>query len=84
MRGRGDDVGVLEGGGDDARGDETGDVGHVDYEVGAAVRRGAGDDDLGPIHHGIVFEGFVVDDASVEVDPVGEGFEVGGYCGNPR
>lgn len=32
----GDDVGVVEGGGDHAGGDEAGDVGHVDDEVGAA------------------------------------------------
>ncbi len=35
VRGRGDDVGVRDGGGVQARGDQPGEVGHVDHEPGA-------------------------------------------------
>ena len=93
--GGGDDVGVLKGGGDDAGGDQAGDVGHVDHEVGAAgignfaeaaivdqtaVGGGADHDDLGAVHHGVGLELLVVDDAGLEVDAEGEGFEVCRDC----
>lgn len=90
--GGGDNVGVLEGGGDDLGGDETRDVGHVDDEVGTdevgnlahalvvnetAVGRGTGDEDLGAVEDGVLLEHVIVNDAGLEVDAVGEGLEVG-------
>ena len=42
----------------------------------AAIGRGTGNDDFGPVHDGIVFQGFVVNKASIKVYPVREGFEV--------
>lgn len=96
--GGGDNVGVGEGRVVDATGDQTGDVGHVDHEVaadlvanlaealvvdGTAVCRGTGNDDLGSVHESVLLELVVVDDASLEVDTVGEGFEVGGNSRDP-
>ena len=95
--GGGDHVGVLEGRLVDAGGDQTGDVSHVDHEVAAnkvgdlahagvvdlaAVGRGTGNEDLGAVHEGVLLELVVVDDASLEVDAVGEGLEVGGDGGD--
>jgi len=86
-----DDVGVLEGGGYDTSSDQTRDVGHVDDEVGTdlvgdlshasivdetAVGRGTGDEDLGSVHEGVLLQTVVVDDASLEVDSVGESLEI--------
>lgn len=91
--GGGDNVGVLEGSGDDLGGDETGDVSHVDHEVGTdgvgnlahalvvdetAVGRGTGNEDLGAVEDGVLLEHVVVDDASLLIHAVGHGLEVGG------
>merc|ERR1712130_990095 len=88
------DVRVWEWGVVDLSGDQARDVGHVHHQVAAdlvrnlshllvvnrsAVCRSAGDDDLGAVHHGILLELLVVDNASLEVDSVGEGLEVGGH-----
>ena len=97
--GGGDNVGVGEGRVVDATSDQTGNVGHVDHEVaadlvanlaealvvnGTAVGRGTGDDDLGSVHEGVLLELVVVNDASLEVDTVGEGLEVGGNSRDPE
>ena len=90
----GDNVAVREGRLVDASGNETRDMSHVHHEVAAdlvsdlahagvvdltAVGGGTGNEDLGAVHQGILLELVVVDQASVEVDTVGEGLEV---CGN--
>lgn len=90
--GGGDNVGVLERGGDDLGGNETGDVSHVDDEVGTnevgnlahtlvvnetAVGRGTGDEDLGAVEDGVLLEHVIVNDAGLEVHTVGESLEVG-------
>lgn len=99
MGGCGDNVGVLERRVHNLGGDQTRDMGHVDHKVAAnlvgdlaealvvhltAVGRGSGDDDLGPVHEGVLLELLIVDDAGLEVDAVGEGLEIGGHCGDPR
>lgn len=91
MCGRGDNVGVVKGRCVDAGGDEARDVGHVDDEVaadlvgnlahalvvdGAAIGRRAGDQDLGPVHEGILEKSVVVNDARLEIDAVGESLKV--------
>jgi len=96
--GGGDNVGVGEGRVVDATSDQTGNVSHVDHEVaadlvanlaealvvdGTAVGRGTGNDDLGSVHESVLLELVVVDDASLEVDTVGEGLEVGGNSRDP-
>jgi len=90
--GGGDNIGVLEGRGDDASGDQTRNVGHVDNKVGTdlvsdlahalvvnqtAVGGGTGDQDLGAVHLGVGLELVVVDDTGLKVDTVGEGLEIG-------
>lgn len=90
--GGGDNVSPLEGGGDGLGGDETGDVSHIDNEVGAnrvgdlahalvinqtAVSRSTGDEDLGAVQEGVLLELVIVDDAGLQVDTVGHGLEVG-------
>ena len=94
----GDDIGVLEGGGDDLSGNETRNVSHVDNKVGTngvgnlahalvidetAVSRGSGNEDLGAEQLGVLLELVVVDDASLDVDTVGHGLEVGGDSRDP-
>jgi hypothetical protein len=96
--GGGDDVAVGEGRLVHAGGDETGDVGHVHEEIGtdlvgdlahagvvdlAAVGRGSGDEYLGAVHEGILLELVVVDEASLEVHPVGKSLKVGGDSRDP-
>jgi len=96
--GSGDDIGVWEWRVVDLAGDQTRNVGHVDNQVaadlvcnlsharivdGTAVSRGTSDDDLGSVHEGILLELLVVDDASLEVDAVWEGLEVGGNGRDP-
>ena len=76
VRGGGDEVGVRDGAGMLAAGDEAGDVGHVDEEervdaVGdlaqagkiddARIGGGAGGDHCGPHFFGLFGEGVVVD-----------------------
>jgi hypothetical protein len=90
--GRRDEVAVRERRLVDAGSDEPGDVGHVHHQVAAnlvgnfahagvvnlaAVCGGSGDKDLGAVHKGVLLELVVVDEASVEVDAVREGLEVG-------
>lgn len=99
VSGGGDDIGILERSGDDAGGNETRDVGNVDNEVGtnrvgnlahalvideAAVGRSTGDEDLGAEELSVLLELVVVNDASVKVDTVGHGLEVGGDSRDPR
>lgn len=94
----GDDIGVLEGGGDDLSGNETRNVSHVDNKVGTnrvgnlahalvvdetAVSRSSGNEDLGAEELGVLLELVVVDDASLDVDTVGHGLEVGGDSRDP-
>lgn len=90
--GGGHDIGVLEGRGDDTSGDQAGDVGHVDNEVGTdlvsdlahalvvdqtAVGRGTSNQALGAVHLSVSLQSVVVNDAGLQVDTVGEGLEVG-------
>lgn len=91
MRRRRDDIGIEERRWDDLSGNKAGDVSNVDHEVGAngigdfahalvvdkaAVRRRAGNQDLGAEEKGVPRKLIVVDDAGVEVDTVGHGLEV--------
>ena len=91
MSGGGNDIGVLEGCGDDFGSDQARDVGHVDHEVGAnlvrnfahalvvdetAVCRGTSDQNLGSVHKRILLETVVVNQVGFEVEAVGEGLEV--------
>lgn len=92
----GDNIGVLEGRGDDASSDQAGNMGHIDHEVGTdrvgnlphslvvdqtAVGRGTGHKDLRAVELSILSEHVIVDDAGLEIDLVREGLEV---CGNSR
>jgi hypothetical protein len=94
----GDNIGVLEGRGDNASSNQTGDVSHVHNEIGAdlvsdlahagivnqtAVGGSTSDQALRAVELGIGLEGVVVDDTGLEVDAVGEGFEVSRDSGNP-
>lgn len=94
----GDNIGVLEGRGDDASSNQTRDVSHVHNEVGpdlvsdlahagivnqTAVGGSTSDQALGAVKLGIGLEGVVVDDTSLKVDAVGEGFEVSRNSRNP-
>lgn len=96
--GGGDDISVLEGGRDDAGGNETGDVSHVNDKVGtngvgdlahatvvdqAAVGRGTSNENLGAEEDGVLLEGVVVNDAGLQVDSVGHRLEVGGDGRDP-
>lgn len=96
--GGGDNIGVLEGGGDDLGGNETRDVSHIDNEVGTdrvgnlahalvvdetAVGGGTGNEDLGAVEDGVLLESVVVNDAGLEVDTVRHGLEVGRDGGDP-
>ena len=88
----GDNIGVLERRWNHTSGDQTGNMSHVNHEVGAdlvsdlshagvidqaAVGGGASDDDLRSVHEGILLKAVVIDDTSFEVDSVREGLEVG-------
>lgn len=90
--GGGNDIGVLEGRGDDTSGDQAGDMGHVDNEVGTdlvsdlahalvvdqtAVGGGTGNQTLGAVQLSVGLQRVVVNDAGLQVDAVGEGLEVG-------
>ena len=46
----------------------------------AAIGRSTSNDDFGSVHDGIVFQGFVVNEAGIQVYPVREGFEVCRDC----
>lgn len=98
MSGGGHNIGVLEGRGDNASGNQTRDVGHVDNKVGTnlvgdlahalvvnqtAVGRGTSDQDLGAVQLSVGLEGVIVDDTGLQVDTVGEGLEVGGDSRDP-
>ena len=87
VRGGGDHVRVGEGIVHDVRRDEAADVRHVGHEVGAnlvadlphalvvvvpGVRGRTGDDQLGAVQHGVLFQRVVVDDPGVFVQPVRE------------
>ena len=86
-----DDVCVFERRRDHTGRDETADMCHVNQEVRSAevcylphslvinqstVRGGSSNEDFGPIHESVFFQGFVIDEACLEVDAVGERFEV--------
>lgn len=90
------DIGVVERSLDDTGGDQTGDVGHVNDEISAdrvsdlthagivdlsAVGRSTGDENLGAEKTSSLLELVVVDDAGLDVHPVGHGLEV---CGDGR
>lgn len=96
--GGGDNIGVLEGSGDDLGGNETGNVSHVNHEVGTngvgnlahtlvvdqtAVGRGTSDQNLRAVEDGVLLERIVVNDAGLLVDAVGHGLEVGGDSRDP-
>ena len=96
--GGGNNIGVLEGRGDDTGGDQTGDVSHVHDEVGTdlvgdlahalvvnqtAVGGGTSDKALGAVELSVGLQGIVVNDTGLEVDTVGEGFEVSGDSRDP-
>lgn len=98
MSGGCNDIGVVEGGGDDTRRDKSGDVGNVDNEVGTdrvgdlahagvvdqtAVGRGTSDEDLGTVQLGVLLERVVVNDTGLNVDSVGHGLEVGRHGRDP-
>jgi hypothetical protein len=84
-------VGVLEGSGDDLGSNETGDVSHIDNKVGTdgvgdlahalvvnetAVSRGTSNKDLRAEENGVLLECIIVNDAGVEVDTVRHGLKV--------
>lgn len=86
-----DNVGVLEGSGDDLSSNETGDVSHIDNKVGTngvgdlahalvvnetAVSRGTGNKDLGAEEDGVLLESIIVNNAGVKVDTVRHGLKV--------
>lgn len=86
-----DNVGVLEGSGDDLGSNETGDVSHIDNKIGTnrvgdfahalvvnetAVSRCTGNKDLGAEEDGVLLESIIVNDAGVEVDTVRHGLKV--------
>lgn len=94
----GHDIGVLEGRGDDAGGDETGNVGDINNQVGAdrvsdlahasivdqaAVGRGTGNEDLGTIETSVLLEQVVVDNAGALIDTVGHSLKVVGDSRDP-
>lgn len=98
MGGGGNDVGVRERRGDHTRGDETGDMCHVNDEVGTdevsnlantlvvdepTVGGGTGDDSLRAVEDGGLLEHIVVDYACLEVNSVGHGLKVGGDSRDP-
>lgn len=89
--GGGDNVSVFEWRWNDAGSNQTGDVGHVDNQVGAdlvgdfphslvvdqsAVGRGTGDQDLWSEQNGGFLQHVVVNQAGAQVDSVRHGFEV--------
>ncbi|KAH3684556.1 hypothetical protein WICPIJ_004446 [Wickerhamomyces pijperi] len=91
--GGGDNVGVFEWGWDHASSDQTGDVGHVDNQVGtnlvgdfshslvvdqSTVSRGTGNQHLWSEQDGVLLQGVVVNDTGFQVNSVWHGFEVGG------
>ena len=91
-------VGILKGRGNDASSDQTGDVSHINDEVGAnllgdlahalvvnqtAVGGGTGDQALGAVELSVGLQSVVVNNAGFKVDTVGEGFEVGGDGRDP-
>jgi hypothetical protein len=97
--GGGDNVAVWEGRLVDASRNKTRNVCHVHHQVAsdlvgnlahtgvvnfAAVSGCAGYKDLGAVHERVLLKLVVVDDASVEVDAVREGLEVGGDGGDPE
>ena len=88
----GDDISVFEWAGDNTSSNETRDVSHINNEVStnkicdlahagvidqAAVGRCSSNEDFGSVHEGILLQLIVVDNASLEVNAVWEGFEVG-------
>lgn len=98
VRGGGDNVGVLKRALDAAGSDQARNVGHIDDQVGAdrvgnlahalvvnltAVRRGTGDERLGPVEDGRLGQHVVIDDSSFLVDTIGHGLKVGGNCRDP-
>ena len=97
--GGGDNISVLEWRRDDTSRDKTRNVGHVNNEVRAnlvsnlahalivdqtAVGRCTGDNALGAVELSVVLQHVVVNDASLEVDTVGEGLEVGRDSRDPN
>lgn len=98
VSGGGHDISVLERRWDHTSGNQTGNVSHVDDEVGTdgigdlaharivdqtAVGGGTGNKALGAVELGVGLEGVIVDDASLQVNTVGEGLEVGRDSGDP-
>jgi hypothetical protein len=96
--GGGNNIGIFERSGDDASSYQTGNMGHVDNEIStdkignlthplvvnqAAVSGCTGDEHLGTVHESVLLELLIIDDASLEVDAVWEGFEVGRDSGDP-
>jgi hypothetical protein len=90
--GRGNNVGVFERRRNDTGSDQSGDVSHIDHQVGAdrignlahasivnqaAVGRGTSDKDLGAVEQSIGGESVIVNDAGLVVDAVGESLKVG-------
>ena len=99
MRGRSNNISVLEGRWNHTCSNKTANMGHVDNQVRtnkignlshasiidqAAVRASACDEAFRAVHQGICFESIVVDYASLKVDSIGEGFEVGRYSRDPK
>ena len=97
VRRRGDHVGVLKGGRDEARRDQPRNVGHVSEEPRAVavgdraharvvvvprIGRRARHDELGAEEGGRVFQFVVVDDAGRFVEAVGQGLEIDRRRGN--
>lgn len=92
-------IGVEERRGDHTRSDEARNVSNVDDQVSAneisdlahprvidqaAVGRGTGHQNLGPVQDHVLLELVVVNDASLKVNTVGHGLEVGRNSRNPR
>ena len=98
VRSRSNDISVLEWAGDDTGSNETRDVSHVDDKVCAnkvcdlshasivdqtAVCGSTSNQDLGSVHQSILLQFVIIDDSSLEVYTVWEGFEVGRDSGDP-
>lgn len=86
-----DNVGIGEGRRNDASSNQTGNVGHVNNEVGAnrvgnlteagivnvaAIGGGTSNNDSGSVELGILCEGVVVNDTSLGIDSIGERLKV--------
>lgn len=98
MRSCGNDISILERRGNDACGNETGDVGHIYDKVCAAqicdfahpfvvnqsaVGRSSSNENFGAIHQSVFLQHLIVDYSGFKIYSVGKGFEICGDGGDP-